>query len=187
MQQQQTVTTPFGVVLPGRPAVSTAQAVGPGRWVITIPDAHTLRQVTIFLTQPIQDASFGLTLYLSPPPYQEWIYLGAISNNVPSNTFPVRWPASFVTQPFQAQLGITLEPSTEILKKASPIPPQDEEYRLFAKFIADDLFRFMESFNKQADARNELLLIPTKVLDMWYERFNSKFKHDPFFWTRKTE
>lgn len=78
-----------------------------------------------------------------------------------------------------------LEPSTEIVKKVSPVPPQDEEYRLFAKFIADDLFRFMESFNKQTDSRNELLLIPTKVLDMWYEKFNNKFKHDPFFWTRK--
>jgi ribulose-phosphate 3-epimerase len=71
------------------------------------------------------------------------------------------------------------------MNKVSPVLPQDEEYRLFAKFIADDLFRFMESFNKQTDARNELLLIPTKVLDMWYEKFNNKFKRDPFFWTRK--
>jgi hypothetical protein len=171
----------------------------------------------VFLTQPIQDPSFGLTVYISPPPYQEWLYLGAVSNNLPSNVFQVRWPPAFVTQPFQAQLGmcvlcrrayracrvvpcravshgqvnddgipgIMLEPLSEIVKKVSPVPPQEEEYRLFAKFIADDLFRFMESFNKQTDTRNELLLIPTKVLDMWYEKFNTKFKHDPFFWTRK--
>jgi hypothetical protein len=78
-----------------------------------------------------------------------------------------------------------LEPSSEIVKKVSLVPPQDEEYRLFAKFIASDLFRFFESFNKQADMRNELLPIPTKVLDMWCEKFNYRFKHDPFFWTRK--
>jgi hypothetical protein len=66
---------------------------------------HLFLQLTVFLTQPIQDPSYGLTLYISPPPYQEWIYLGAISNNLPSNILQVRWPAAFVTQPFQAQLG----------------------------------------------------------------------------------
>jgi hypothetical protein len=63
-------------------------------------------QLTVFLTQPIQDPSFGLTVYISPPPYQKWLYLGAVSNNLPSNVLQVRWPPAFVTQPFQAQLGM---------------------------------------------------------------------------------
>lgn len=86
---------------------------------------------------------------------------------------------------FTAQLGIGLEPAEQVVQKKSPILSQEEEYKLFAKFIADDLFRFMESFNKQVDQRNELLLVPTKVLDMWYEKFNNKFRRDPFFWIRK--
>ncbi len=107
---------------------------------------------------------------------------------MPSNVFQVRWPPAVLMQgPFQAQLGITVEPLTEIAKKVSPIPPQDEEYKLFAKFIAEDLFRFMESFNKATDSRSEYLMIPTKVLDMWFEKFQAKFRRDPFFWTRKSD
>jgi len=184
-EPQSQASIPFGIVVPGLPVINTAQSISPGRWTVPIPDAHKTRQLTVFLTQPIQDPSYGLTVYLSPPPYQEWIYLGAVSNNLPSNMFQVRWPVALAMQPFQAQLGAMLEPASEVVKKVSPVPPQEEEYRMFAKFIAEDLFRFMESFNKQTDARNELLLIPTKVLDMWYEKFSNKFKVDPFFWLHK--
>lgn len=48
MQQAepQVMAVPFGVVVPGRPVISTAQTISPGRWVVPIPEAHALRQVS---------------------------------------------------------------------------------------------------------------------------------------------
>lgn len=202
-QQTQLSPVPFGVVIAGRPVQNQMQQVTDLRWALPIAEAQTVNQITVFLTAPINANNVGLTVYISPPPYAEFVYLGAISNQYPSAVLPVRWPPPYNANSFQAQLILGLESAEDIGKKVSPVLPQQEEYKLFAKFIAEDLFRFMESFNKQTDQKNEFLLIPTKVcffqlcfltlkcnlsqvLDMWYEKFLHKFKLDPFFWTRKS-
>ncbi len=37
--------TLFGVVVPGKPVITTAQAISPGRWTVLVPDAQAIRQV----------------------------------------------------------------------------------------------------------------------------------------------
>ena len=49
----------------------------------------------------------------------------------------------------------------------------------FAKRVAMDLYRFMESFNT-GHAGNQLIL-PTDVLDRWFQKFDNKFRKDPDF------
>lgn len=49
----------------------------------------------------------------------------------------------------------------------------------FAKRVGMDLYRFMESFNK-GQSGNQLVL-PTDVLDKWFQKFDHKFRRDPDF------
>ncbi|KAL6075746.1 DUF775 domain-containing protein [Balamuthia mandrillaris] len=181
------VSAPFAIIVPGRPVQNTFAQRDADKWTCDLPQANAVSSLTVFLTQPIQDGNYGLAVYISPPPYAEGIYLGAVTNQSPSNTLRLRWPPPLSTQAFDAKLGMTLEPVAELVKKRSPIPVEAEEYQIFAKFVAADLFRFMESFNKHTDEKNEFLLIPTKVLDMWFEKFMNRMKLDPFFWYKHRE
>ena len=49
----------------------------------------------------------------------------------------------------------------------------------FAKRVAMDLYRFMESFNV-GQAGNQLV-VPTNILDRWMQKFDAKFRRDPDF------
>ncbi len=44
----------------------------------------------------------------------------------------------------------------------------------FAKRVALDLFRFMESFNK--GVQGDMLVLPTNCLELWFQKFDSKFR-----------
>ena len=44
----------------------------------------------------------------------------------------------------------------------------------FAKRVALDLFRFMESFNK--GVQGDMLVLPTNCLELWFNKFDSKFR-----------
>ena len=40
--------------------------------------------------------------------------------------------------------------------------------------MALDLFRFMESFNK--GVQGDMLVLPTNCLELWFHKFDSKFR-----------
>ncbi len=44
----------------------------------------------------------------------------------------------------------------------------------FAKRVAIDLFRFMESFNK--GVQGDTLILPTNCLELWFQKFDNKFR-----------
>ena len=44
----------------------------------------------------------------------------------------------------------------------------------FAKRVAMDLFRFMESFNK--GIQGDTLILPTNCLELWFQKFDNKFR-----------
>lgn len=49
----------------------------------------------------------------------------------------------------------------------------------FAKRVAMDLYRFMESFN--VGQSGSQLVLPTDILDKWLQKFDHKFRKDPDF------
>ena len=50
--------------------------------------------------------------------------------------------------------------------------------------VAQNLFRFMESFS-QTRVEGEVLVVPTTVLDRWMKRFSEKYERDPSFLLHK--
>jgi protein Hikeshi len=75
---------------------------------------------------------------------------------------------------------VSAEPLAELLAKESAKMGAREE---FAKRVAFNLFRFMESFSSQSGG--DQIIVPTNVLDRWFTRFQEKFRRDPDFLARQ--
>lgn len=52
----------------------------------------------------------------------------------------------------------------------------------FAKRVAMDLFRFMESFGQGPGG--DTIVVPTNILERWYTRLSERLRKDPDFLTR---
>ena len=113
---------------------------------------------------------------------------------------PLQWPPSSPLVQNAVQLGVSMETEGAYGESALACRPlscqadnvsaraaelvQKEGSKLagrqeFAKRVAMSLYHFMESFSTSG-AGNHLVL-PTNVLERWFQRFDDKFKRDPDF------
>lgn len=52
-----------------------------------------------------------------------------------------------------------------------------------AKYLANDLFHYIESFVKPVKQNDqEVLILPTNILDQWLKKVLHKTSTNPFFW-----
>jgi ribulose-phosphate 3-epimerase len=63
-----------------------------------------------------------------------------------------------------------LEAGEVIQREGSKLASRQE----FAKRVAMDLFRFMESFSKGVSG--DTLILPTDCLERWFAKFDDKFR-----------
>jgi hypothetical protein len=124
----------------------------------------------------------GLAVYFSIPPFQDWQFLCALSNSKPSVIVNAGWPLNpSVNECAIVRLGISIEPAPEILPKLETLIIPDFR-RDFARKIALNLFRFIESFSQGGPSRDgNFLRCPQDVLDKWLVRFDEKYQRDPNF------
>ena len=109
-----------------------------------------------------------------------WEYRGAVCDATPSESFPTAWPRGEddAYAPF-AQLGVSLEPLAELaLREATAVASKQE----FAKRVATDLFRFIESFPTTPDGS---FVVGSTTLELWYSKFSQRFARDPDFLFRQ--
>ncbi|PNH05369.1 hypothetical protein TSOC_008376 [Tetrabaena socialis] len=90
------------------------------------------------------------------------------------------WPEA--TPPTTVQIGISVEAGAELMGKEGRKLGAKHD---FARLVATDLFRFLESF--QTQQMGDMLAVPANALDRWFQRFTDKFKKDPNFLTRREE
>lgn len=76
--------------------------------------------------------------------------------------------------------GVSLEPVAELQAKESAKMGARED---FAKRVAYNLFRFIESFGGKFN--NDQIVVPNNILDQWFIRFQEKFRRDPDFLSRQ--
>eukprot|EP01025_Chloroclados_australasicus_P012366 TRINITY_DN15687_c0_g3_i1.p1 TRINITY_DN15687_c0_g3~~TRINITY_DN15687_c0_g3_i1.p1 ORF type:complete len:190 (+),score=22.97 TRINITY_DN15687_c0_g3_i1:86-655(+) len=179
----------FGVFFVGHSYPITNQhfvQVDLTHWVLDVAstvsqDLEKLKEISLFLIQPNSlDQQYGLGLYVRGK-QQDWQYRGFVSTQHPSEVMPLQWSRlelESVNQ-HEAQIGISVEPIAELSQKqGSKLGARQE----FAKKVAMDLFRFMESFARgyQGDA----MIVPTNILDQWFIKFEQKFRRDPDFLQR---
>lgn len=76
-------------------------------------------------------------------------------------------------------MGVSIEP-LEVITNLHIESSGVEDRFAYAHKIAIDLFQFMSSF-AQEPKRSDLMVVPTNILDRWFERFERKYKLDPNF------
>lgn len=128
----------------------------------------------------------GLALYFSIPPFQDWQFLTALSNLRPSQIVNAGWSLNpSVNCVPSVRLGLCLESAVDILPKLDELSHFDFR-RDFARKIALNLFRFIESFSSGNSRDGNFLRCPQDVLDKWLVRFDEKYQKDPNFILKTT-
>ncbi|KAF8821834.1 hypothetical protein IE077_001487 [Cardiosporidium cionae] len=144
----------------------------PSSWIVDLEDPRSIPDIVISLTEPLESAVVGVGIYWSAPPFQDWEYLGLLTNGRPSDLFSTGW--SFNPEMWKhpiIRIGMKLEPSEGLMEKISIKPPIDTKM-VYVRKIALNLFRYIESFGGRADQ---------STLDSWFRRFEEKYKLDPNF------
>jgi len=94
------VTAPLGCVIHEsgqyqRPKTNSMQLLETDKWLLAIPNAQNVRQISITLEQSINNPLLGVGVYIRPPPHQHLFYGGFLSwPNQASIDLQVRWPAA---------------------------------------------------------------------------------------------
>lgn len=146
---------------------------------------HDVRDVCLFIPDAnLLDASSALALYVQAGD-SPWEYRGCVSNANPSEVFPLQWPRSPDGSLYpDATVGVSVENAADVAEKERMALGSKET---FAKRVATDLFRYMESFQAATAISAEHMVVPMNVLDRWFIKFQDKFKRDPDFLTRREE
>eukprot|EP00287_Rhodomonas_sp_CCMP768_P002565 CAMPEP_0196722454 /NCGR_PEP_ID=MMETSP1091-20130531/4813_1 /TAXON_ID=302021 /ORGANISM="Rhodomonas sp., Strain CCMP768" /LENGTH=161 /DNA_ID=CAMNT_0042064159 /DNA_START=137 /DNA_END=622 /DNA_ORIENTATION=- len=149
-----------------------------GKWSCDIQNVEQIRDVVVFLTQPLQVAGAGLSCYITGPPFERYHFLGAVDNDVPSAVFRVRWPKE-EGAPTAARLGLSLEPMEQVAVQKASLP--GTELVDFGKQVAKDLWNYLASFEVMHQHGQFLL----NLFDKWMQRFEERCKRDPFWWVNR--
>ena len=146
---------------------------------------HDVRDVCLFIPDAnLLDGNSALALYVQAG-NSPWEYRGCVSNASPSEVFPLQWPTMPDGSPAPtAQIGVSVEPIAEVAEKEQRVLGSKEH---FAKRVAMDLFRYMESFQAATVLNSEQMVVPLNILDRWFTKFLDKFRRDPDFLTRAAE
>lgn len=125
--------------------------------------------------------STGLSVYFSTPPFVNLEFLAALSNLKPSTIVNAGWSLNpSVNEASCVRLILSIEPAAELLPKMETAVAVDFR-RDFARKIALNLFRFIESFSQGGGRDGSFLRCPQDVLDRWLVRFDEKYNRDPNF------
>jgi hypothetical protein len=168
----------FGIVFPGAPVQYSFLQISDTQWTFDVPNAGGINNLTFFLQSPLPDG-YALALSFSTYPYSTLEFLGAIANERPSDIIHTGWSfkPDISNNPVKILISMELIPSIASLVEDKS---NNDIRQVYAKKVALNLFRFMESFNKNT-SQQSMLVLPCDVLDKWLIRFENKFRLDPNF------
>lgn len=179
--------------------------MGPNTFVLVLDDVASINHVVVFLTGQVPFAEgFGGSIYFGWPSIESggisWQLLGYITNEKPSAIFKLAKVklSSTVVDPFSglianvqsstsAQIGILVEPQTEILQKTVS---QDTEaskldsYAEFSQKMLENFFNFASSYavNPGQIVDPAGSYVSMNVIQKWYENFQRRLQVNPNFW-----
>lgn len=174
----------LGLVVSGRPVTFDFQQPDPNGLLLEIPRPLEIAQFTLFLRQQLPSFDMGAVVYWAVAPFQDWQFLGVLTNNRPSDIFQTGWSMNPLVQDQAAvRVGVRLENAAQCHEKLSQAPPLDLKMQ-YAQKVALNLFRYIESFAESGPG--QMLQCPQNVLERWLSRFEQKYRLDPWF-VLKTE
>ena len=180
-------------------------------FLLGLEQADTVNHVVVFLTGQVSfSEGHGGSIYIGwPSPVTEggggisWQLLGYISNQKPSAIFKlVKLKSDLVVNPFSqelmhtvvthqpthAQIGIMVEPLSELVQKMPATNTEVSSLHSFTEFsqkMLENFFNYASSFsvspsNSPIDPSGTY--VPMQVLQHWYLNFQRRLQANPHFW-----
>ncbi|XP_066932665.1 protein Hikeshi-like [Clytia hemisphaerica] len=194
----------FGCVIPGRMPLFDAQQVSENQVVFQLPQCNSINHVVLFMTgsQPIPQG-FAAAVYLCwPKPQPAWYLLGFLGNEKPSVIFKIAkpkqgteqanlssgWQTNLSSDSDIAQIGIAIEPVSELTQKTPLENTQATSLSTFVQFtqkMASNLFNYCSSFavtQSEMTPQPTETFIPLNTIQKWYQTFERRMSRDPNFW-----
>lgn len=103
-----------------------------------------------------------------------------MANQRPSDIFYTGWSLSSEINNYPVQLCVRLD-SLEFIKENFASKVKNDINQEFAKRIAKNLFNYLDSYNKNQDMSQDLLVVPLTSLQNWYDKFLLRYNIDPNF------
>ncbi|KAL5282005.1 C11orf73 family protein [Megaselia abdita] len=137
----------------------------------------------------------GAAVYFSWPNDSNcpsWQYLGFISNNKPSAIFKIAQLKKSkiannnsmvfgnMSYSHMAQIGISIEPESNIIQLTSAIVDATEHLQ-FGQKMLENCFNYISSFARQIPPTNESV-VPVSSIKTWYLNFSRRLEQNPNFW-----
>ena len=178
-----TQVAPFGLVIPGRPLITSFQLIDATKAIIQVDDPSSITEVTFFSLPNSQiPPGYGAILYYSVAPFQNWVLLGSITPIRPSGIFRTGFTTKDeVKGQTVVQFGVSLEP-LETIENLNIATDGVEDRFHFAHKIALDLWQYLTSFT--TDNGSATIVVPKNIFDRWLEKFNRRYKLDPNFYMK---
>mmetsp|Transcript_20199 Transcript_20199/g.39199 ORF Transcript_20199/g.39199 Transcript_20199/m.39199 type:complete len:183 (+) Transcript_20199:62-610(+) len=171
----------FGFVVPGRVPVYSEQftQIEALKWSCDVENSNQIRDVVVFLTQPLAAPGCGVGCFITGPPFDNWHFVGSLSNESPSGVFRVRWPPE-EGAPTACRIGVSIMPVAELQALEQTLP--GTELVDFGRKVANDLWNYLGSF--EVMQTHGAILMP--LFNRWMVRFEDRCKHDPFWWLNRS-
>jgi hypothetical protein len=179
---------------------------------ITSPGILTVNELVFFLLPGAVNtfpSNSGALIYfqieVSPTLQSGFELLGYLEpTNRQSDIFRTKWSEreefiGLANLSVKVNIGISIETmdlvnnlmggvgSNTMSSIVNPTSATPDTRPLMARKIAEDLFNFMESFDKGENTRNQMMMVPTNIFDRWMRRFEAKLKRDPNFFLKNSE
>eukprot|EP01112_Ceratiomyxa_fruticulosa_P013394 TRINITY_DN3769_c0_g2_i1.p1 TRINITY_DN3769_c0_g2~~TRINITY_DN3769_c0_g2_i1.p1 ORF type:complete len:210 (-),score=47.48 TRINITY_DN3769_c0_g2_i1:316-945(-) len=204
----------FGILVAGRLVQTTMTQVDTMRYVFSIDDAQSINHLVVFMlgTVPFPEG-FGGSIYFGWPPYTQWQFLGYITNNKPSAVFRLKNKSGqgggIDVQMDQqapkvvAQVGISIEPMANIESQSQSQAIVTAQTSAVSTIQIADMLEFSQRLLKNFvnyalsftttvtvpssssfSGSTQQSVVPTTVVEKWFESFSRKLQNDPFFWKK---
>lgn len=202
----------LGCLVSGRIVQTSPQQVDVNRFVFAVEKANQIQHVAVFLlgTVALPDG-FGASIFFGWPPYQEWKYLGFLTNAKPSAIFRFQTKSGTGAggidvdmgaerdENVVAQIGISIEPINAIesraqgvntgassaLVPATPASALGSNQTVQLKEMQDFAIKMCENlynYLRSFASQSTGDMFPASALTKWYENFQRRLKSDPFSW-----
>ena len=80
-----------------------------------------------------------------------------------------------------AQIGVSVEPMSEINQQTPVLEPAAEDFAAFAHKTAENLFNYISSFSRYIPGTTEQV-VPLNSVQNWYQTYMRKIEMNPNFW-----
>ncbi|KAF4668353.1 hypothetical protein FOZ61_006592 [Perkinsus olseni] len=164
----------FGLAIPGRPVITDFVQETETSWHVDVPNPSSISSFSVFLLRPVPSDTVGLGVYYTATT-DGATFVGALSNAKPTDIFSPGWPLNpdIAIMP-AVRIGLAFEPSEAVSESV-------DFKREFARKVALNLFRYIESFNTSGGGDARFMRCPQDLLDRWLQRFDDKYDKDPMF------